>query len=113
MKIKAQLNSLFSIIHNRIKKIKREVFPYIFSKTSNRYIDYEKSKLNLKKAIIIHKIKSSGLNLFSIYKYYRLRKKAKFFQKWKNTIYKSDKRIPIFCRKNDIFLQKYKIIYIK
>ena len=86
MKIKAQLNSLFSIIHNRIKKIKREVFPYIFSKTSNRYIDYEKSKLNLKKAIIIHKIKSSGLNLFSIYKYYRLRKKAKFFQKWKNHV---------------------------
>ena len=55
-KIKNQLNTLFSIIHNKIKKIYREIFPYIFSKSANGYIDYEKSKLNLKKAIILHKI---------------------------------------------------------
>ena len=90
-KIKNQLNTLFSIIHNKIKKIYREIFPYIFSKSAKGYIDYEKSKLNLKKAIILHKIKSSCLNLYEIYKYYRLRKKMKFFQKWKNsTLLKRD-----------------------
>ena len=85
-KIKTQLNSLFSIIHNKIKKIYRDIFPYIFSKSTNGYIDYEKSKLNLKKAIILHKIKSSCLNIYEIYKYFRLRKKMKFFQKLKNNI---------------------------
>ena len=85
-KIKTQLNSLFSIIHNKIKKIYRDIFPYIFSKSTNGYIDYEKSKLNLKKAIILHKIKSSCLNIYEIYKYFRLRKKMKFFQKWRNNV---------------------------
>ena len=63
------------------------IFLYIFSRSGRGYgyIDYEKSKLNLKKAIILHKIKSSCLNLFEIYKYFRIKKKMKFFQKWKNT----------------------------
>ena len=86
LKIKVHLNSLFSIIHRRIKKTYREIFPFLFSKTNRGYIDYEKSKLNLKRAIILHKIKSSCLNLFEIYKYFRLRKKMKFFQKWKNIL---------------------------
>ena len=34
----------------------------------------------------MHKIKSSCLNLYEIYKYFRLRKKMKFFQKWKNSV---------------------------
>ena len=86
IKIKTKLNSLFEIINNKKKKIYREIFPYLFSYKSNGYVDYEKSKLNLKKAIILHKIKSSCLNLFKIYKYYRLRKKIKFFEKWKNFV---------------------------
>ena len=83
LKIKTQLNSLISIIHNKIKKIYRDIFPYIFSKSTGGYVDYEKSKSNLKKAIVLHKIKSSCLNMYEIYKYNRLRKKMKFFQKWK------------------------------
>ena len=69
-KIKTQLTQFISIIHNKIKKIYREIFPYIFSKSGRSYvyIDYEKSKMNLKKAIVLHKIKSSCLNLFEIYK---------------------------------------------
>ena len=82
-KAKAYLNSLFKIINNKKKQILHEIFIQLMSKTKYGNIDYKKSKINLKKIIILSKIKSQINKIFQIYKYYRLKKLQKFFQKWK------------------------------
>ena len=88
IKTKIMLNSLFSIIKSRIKKLQRELFSQLklFQKKKSQFNipDYRTSKLNLKKILIISKIKSGCNNLFEIYKLYRLKKMQKYFQHWKN-----------------------------
>ena len=88
IKTKIILNSLFSIIKSRIKKLQREIFSQLklFQKNKSQFNipDYRISKLNLKRILILSKIKSGCNNLFEIYKLYRLKKKQKYFQHWKN-----------------------------
>ena len=89
MKTKAVLNSLFSIIKNKIKESHQEIFVklQLFSKyKSNSFItDYKISKINLKKILILSKINSACNNIFQIYKLFQQKKKQKYFERWKNT----------------------------
>ena len=82
IKTKKALNSLFSIINTRIKYLHQE----IFSKLQYQYNipDYSTSKLNLKKLLILTKIKTKCNYLFQIYKLNILKKKQKYFKYWKN-----------------------------
>ena len=89
IKIKKALNSLFSIINTRIKYLHHE----IFSKLQYQYNipDYNTSKLNLKKLLILTKIKTKCNYLFQIYKLNILKKKQKYFKYWKNISEKINK----------------------
>ncbi len=88
IKTKIILNSLFSIIHSKIKKLHLEIFSQLksFQKNKSKFYlaDYRISKLNMKKILILSKIKSGCNNLLEIYHLYRLKKKQKYFQYWKN-----------------------------
>ena len=74
-------------------------------KLNSDSFDYKNSKLNLTKAILLFKIKTVCQNLVEIYKYFRLRKKMKFFEKWRratnfsNFFKKLENNVNEKCRK--------------
>ena len=90
IKIKAGLSSLFSLLNNKLKNSKQDIFLklQIFSKDKSNYslIDYKTSKMNLRKILILSKINFACNNIFQIYKTFILKKKQKYFQRWKNEI---------------------------
>ena len=78
------------MINNKIKNSKQDIFLklQIFSKDKSNYslIDYKTSKINLRKILILSKINFACNNIFQIYKTFILKKKQKYFQRWKNEI---------------------------
>ena len=93
IKIKSGLNSLFTLINNKITKSKQEMFLklQLYSKDDSKYslADYNTSKINLKKILILSKINIACNNVFQIYKSFILKKKQKYFQRWKNETIKN------------------------
>ena len=78
------------MINNKLKNSKQDIFLklQIFSKDKSNYslIDYKTSKINLRKILILSKINFACNNIFQIYKTFILKKKQKYFQRWKNEI---------------------------
>ncbi len=78
------------MINNKLKNSKQDIFLklQIFSKDKSNYslIDYKTSKINLRKILILSKINFACNNIFQIYKSFILKKKQKYFQRWKNEI---------------------------
>ena len=78
------------MLNNKLKNSKQDIFLklQIFSKDKSNYslIDYKTSKINLRKILILSKINFACNNIFQIYKSFILKKKQKYFQRWKNEI---------------------------